>query len=766
MVPDQLFMDGPNMYCEEGSQASVDIVESSSGMKEMNGQSIDLGRESSFDVEVGAPVQGVDVTAATTVGNTMMVGASRQEKEYQKSAKSGRSRVAFASVTAKVYTAALRDDSSLTGMFKDGIHEVEKYILLHIAAKAALTSANTTGATMGELDLPVGARSAATNSSIAFEQSARTELESELRMFTLKFGTDFITHSTLGGKVSQTTGTKSSKESNEDNEALTTNARANMAYVFYKANTQKTSMLNTLQKTDEETSSETFKEIFEGGIPSEDWHEWCRSTASAPVPVEYLTKEIADLVAVTMGKPLVAARLKAFLGERRLKMEACEAQGQGLTYDAQSGECKLGTEGLGCNSGQFTDTLKRDEYEGRVEMEKTAAGRTEYEKCFAVPTPSSCKRVALKDETYCRACPRGKYLGAGGNDICKSCAPGTFAETEGMSQCQTCPKGTDSNEEAQSCSFKKGDFWLTTVTNDGWEDQPGDADRKDRQICSMGQGSLEDGDGDIKEISGGNGWAYCDAKNTQHTVTLTHREGSEDDEYLIKMEDKGQTLSLTSEGDNDLGYGKYWAYFGTEAQYWKLVPAIPSGDIKMRQYFFLESTTYPGSYLGAADYDDGDSTRVCSKDTNCPWIVGGDRTHSGTCSYDRTPTGMCGGTLSCRGGAEEKMMMQKPQEDCANWMWKLESLSPAPPTRQPTDYDPEAPTAVPTTAPTLSCPSRNTGGTCGWWSSCDDSRGAKCDNDICICKPNQCAHDGSCIPLANYQRGVFRKTSQSSGIFG
>jgi len=294
-----------------------------------------------------------------------------------------------------------------------------------------------------------------------------------------------------------------------------------------------------------------------------------------------------------------------------------------------------------------------------------------------------------------------------------------------------------------------------TVTNDGWEDSPGDSDRNDRQACSMGQGSPEDGDGDIKDgtVVGGNAWAYCDAKDMNHKVTLEHREGSSGDEYIISQKNPSQTLSLTKEGDNALGYGKYWAYFGTEPQYWKVVPANVPGN---SEYVFLESTTYSGSYLGAADYDDGDSTRVCSKDTNCPWIVGGDRTHSAKCRYDR----------SAVNSQRKGIMMQKEQEDCANWMWKLKSLSPPAPTPQPSSNDPEAPTAPPTTAPTLSCPSRNTGGTCGFWSSCDNSRNSMCKNGMCMCKPDQCAHDGSCVPLANYERGVYRKASFYAGIFG
>jgi hypothetical protein len=745
MVPDQLFVEGPSPYCEEGSQSTVEIVESQEGLKEMNGQSIDMGREAQFDVSVEAEKGPVSAGASTTIGQTMMIGASRQEKEYTKSAKSGNTRSAFASITSRAFRVAIRDETSLSGLFRDAVGVVEKRVVSHVAAEAAVKAANETGATKGELDHPAWTRSVAMNGTIANEEKAREELEHELRMFTLQFGTDFITHADMGGKVTQTTSTKSTKESSVDNEALKTNARMNMNYIFYKANAQKTKMLNNLQETAQEQHSETFKEMFEGGIPSSDWHEWCSSTTRAPVPVSFITRKISDLVGVSMGKPLVAERLSAFIGRMVLKMEECEQFGQGLEYDKQTGKCKLANTNARCAAGQYKETLEVDEYQDKIKLMKTEKGRKEYEKCET--GEKKCHKVGTAGEKICRSCPRGKHLGAGGGDVCKSCKPGTFAENEGMSQCQECPAGRSSNAESQTCPFKKGEYYLQSVTNDGWEDYPGHGDRNYRQACSLGQADSQDGQDDIRdgEIKGGQGWAYCDAKDVHHKVTLTHQEGQPDEIYQISGSTNGNYLGATDEGSTAVfggvssTYGRYWAYFGSQSSYWRLKPAAKKG------YYYIESTQYNGEYLGVADYDDGDSTRVCSERTNCPWIVVGDRSHSGKCSAFR----------HLKDASRKGMFQQQEQTGCANWVWKLKSLSPPAPTAAPTEYDANAPTPPPTKAPTFDCETRNTRGTCGFWAGCHSSRGATCSDGKCVCRQDQCAHDGKCVPLSQYQAGHY-----------
>jgi hypothetical protein len=596
------------------------------------------------------------------------------------------------------------------------------------------------------------------NQSVTHEEDTREALEQEMRMFTLKFGTDFVTHSKLGGKVTQTKSTKSTKDSSVDNEALTKSARASFQMVFYKANAQKSTMMESQQKIDTEEESETFKEVFEGGLPNEDWHEWCKSTQLAPVPVEFITREIADLVSISMKKPDVGERLAAFIGRMISKMEECEKFGQGLEYDKQSGQCKLGNDANNCHSGQFKEDLEEDEYitadrRSKSELQATAAGRTEYEKC-KLPG-SKCTVVGKKGSKICRNCPRGKHLAAGGSTACKSCKPGKFAENEGMAQCQECPAGTDSNAEAQTCPFKKGDYYMQTVTNDGWEDTPGNSDRRDyMQPASLGQADKSIGDADMKngDIPGGMGWAYADAKDMNHKVTLKHEEGTSSENYQISGSTANNYLGLTKEGDSNLfggmtsSYGQYWAFFGTEPHYWKLVPARTGTD---KDYFFLESTKHSGVYLGAADYDDGDNGRVCSKKTNCPWVIGGDRTHHGKCPAARS-------IVDAAMKANSKgMKIQKEQTGCANWLWKMKSLSPAAPTSAPTEYNPDSPTSPPSPAPTISCDSRNTRGTCGFWSGCDSSRGATCNNNLCVCNSNQCAHDGACVDLSKYQAGEY-----------
>lgn len=759
MVPDQLFVEGPSPYCEEGSQATVEVIESKQGLAEMNGQTIDAGYDQQIDVAVKAEEGIASVGAKTTIGNTMMIGASRQAKEYSKSAKKGNTRSAFSSITSKVFSHVIRDDTSLSGMFKDAVTELGTKILSHTSAEAIMKLSNETGATKGELDHPLWNRSAAMNDTVQREAITRNNLEQELRMFTLQYGTDYVTHADMGGKVSQTISTKSSAVSSVDNEALTKSARVNFQMVFYKASAQKSTMMEQQQKITQEEETETFKEVFEGGLPNADWHEWCKSTVSAPVPIQYITRDIADLVSVTMSKPYVGERLAAFIGRMISKMQECEEYGQGLEYDKQSGLCKLGNNANDCNAGQFKEELEEDEFVNKNGMQKTAEGREAYEKCK--DPGSKCTKVGEKGDKICRNCPRGKHLAAGGSTTCKPCMPGTFAENEGTIACQECPMGRDSNTEAQTCAFQKGDYYMQTVTNDGWEDSPGDSDRRNyMQPASLGQAATGIGDDDLTngDVPGGQGWAYADAKDMNHKVTLKHLEGSDAEIYQITGNKMGNFLGLTNEGtwawgSFDSTYGKFWAYFGSSPQYWKLVRA--SSDTRYKDYFFLESTKYSGVYLGAADFDDGTSSRVCSKETNCPWVVGGDRTHSGKCAAGRSLVD------PASKAASKGMKMQKEQTGCANWVWKLKSLNPAAPTPAPTEYDASAPTPPPTkappptNAPTLSCDNRNTRGTCGFWAGCDESRGASCSNDICICSDLECAHDGKCVPLSLWEKGYY-----------
>jgi len=684
-----------------------------------------------------------------------MVGASRQANEYSKSAKKGNTRSAFASITSNVFTFALRDDTSLGGMFRDAVKLLHIKVLDHTSAQAIVKKANEVGATKGELDHPVWTRSNAMNETVKREEFTREELEQEMRMFTLQYGTDFVTHATMGGKVTQTISTKSNVDSSVDNEALTKSARASFQMVFYKANAQKSTMMETNQKTATEEQTETFKEVFEGGIPNEDWHAWCRSTMSAPVPVEYITREIADLVSITMSKPDVGERLAAFIGRMISKMEECEQFGQGLEYDKQSGQCKLGNDANNCHSGQFKEDLEEDEYitadkRAKSVLMASKKGRVEYEQC-SLPG-SKCIKVGSKGEKICRNCPRGKHLAAGGSTTCKACKSGTFAENEGMAQCQECPMGRDSNAEAQACPFMKGEFYMQTVTNDGWEDGAGHSDRKNyMQPASLGQAERSIGDADIKDgaVKGGEGWAYADAKDMNHKVTLKHEEGTNSETYQISGSTANNYLGLTTEGDGWNGisstFGEYWAYFGQDPQYWKLIAT------SKKDYFYLESSKHSGVYLGAADYDDGDDSRVCGKETNCPWVVGGDRTHDNKCPSPRTIVD----ASSLMKANSKGMSIEQEKQGCANWLWKMKSLSPAAPTRQPTAYDADAPTPPPTSGPTLQCTSRNTRGTCSFWAGCDGSRKSQCVDGLCVCNEFECAHDGKCVDLGHFQTGLF-----------
>merc|ERR1712160_52553 len=98
--------------------------------------------------------------------NKMMVGASRQANEYSKSAKKGNTRSAFASITSNVFTFALRDDTSLGGMFRDAVKLLHIKVLDHTSAQAIMKRANEIGLTKGELDHPVWTRSNAMNETV------------------------------------------------------------------------------------------------------------------------------------------------------------------------------------------------------------------------------------------------------------------------------------------------------------------------------------------------------------------------------------------------------------------------------------------------------------------------------------------------------------------------------------------------------------------------------------------------------------------------
>merc|ERR1712086_637185 len=118
----------------------------------------------------------------------------------------------------------------------------------------------------------------------------------------------------------------------------------------------------------------------------------------------------------------------------------------------------------------------------------------------------------------------------------------------------------------------------------------------------------------------------------------------------------------------------------------------------------------------------GDS-RVCGKETNCPWVVGGDRTHDNKCPSPRTIVD----ASSLMKANSKGMSIEQEKKGCANWLWKMKSQ-----------------------APTLECTGRNTRGTCSFWAGCDGSRKSQCVDGLCVCKKTECAHDGTCVDLKKY----------------
>jgi len=56
-----------------------------------------------------------------------------------------------------------------------------------------------------------------------------------------------------------------------------------------------------------------------------------------------------------------------------------------------------------------------------------------------------------------------------------------------------------------------------------------------------------------------------------------------------------------------------------------------------------------------------------------------------------------------------------------------------------------------TASPSNQC-SKNTGGTCRGWSSCDSSRKASCVNGKCVCGAGKCAIGGKCVSMTGAPR--------------
>merc|ERR1712086_952935 len=77
------------------------------------------------------------------------------------------------------------------------------------------------------------------------------------------------------------------------------------------------------------------------------------------------------------------------------------------------------------------------------------------------------------------------------------------------------------------------------------------------------------------------GWAYADARDMNHKVTWEHEEGTNSETYQISGSTANNYLGLTTEGDSGYfsgissTFGEYWAYFGQDPQYWKLIATSP-----------------------------------------------------------------------------------------------------------------------------------------------------------------------------------------------
>jgi len=535
MVPDQMYMIRHGPQCESASSSKVTVVSSSSEMEKYEDSSFSAGFDQ--EVDVGASAGGVE--ASTTLQTKMMTGSSESSKDYNAAAKSGADMSAFATITSLDYDVFVKDTTSMSSEFTA---EIEK---------------------------------------LAVDDS-----DASMRQFFSLFGTDYLYAAKLGGKVTQQTSAKEDSSSSTQKADLAESSSTSFAFNFMSLDTSSSKAQSDTVAKGKTEGFTTHKARFEGGEPSEDWMEWCQSTAEHPSLVSFQTRSISSLVAST--NPGLAAKLEEFLVGRLARMESCQGNNSGMKYDTETGECIVGecaagsyqvscgqnaedkiessVAGVGgwggtctCPSGETYQVGDNEDSCGSLACVNGVSGKCGSDNPGGANVRVTCMKEAeaakqaactiSEAATACHVCEAGKFQPMN-EQRCDDCPVGTYADETGTAmQCKSCPDGKISDVGAASCDHLEGSFYITN--DDG---------------CSLREG--EKGGGDKGLPDNGKAWAVFDCDNSRNTIQIEHQGGND---YFLK---DGTTYLGDADaedgkgtGDNAHCYnGGTWGYFGTKAK--------------------------------------------------------------------------------------------------------------------------------------------------------------------------------------------------------
>jgi len=465
-VPDQLYMSGPSAYCESAASAQVKIVSSSQEMGKMESDSVSGGYDR--EIDVSAEAQGV--SASTTLKTQMEMGSSTSSGEYEKAASAGETRSAFATIIARNYDAFITDTTSFSPEFDE-----------------------------------------------EYEKLTKDSSDAALRSFVNRFGTDYLRSAKLGGKVSQQTSAQAESQSSISNSELSKQSSTSFQHNFVKLGTDESKSQESTTQTSSATQTTTHKARFEGGLPSNDWMEWCQSTAKHPYPISFQTFGIAGLIEEHKKNSALARKMEAFLRQRESKRAECAKDNSGMVLDKATGECVAAP----CAAGSESVSCKNE---------------------------PGCDKKTNPEQKKCKQCDKGKYQPMGEN-TCTDCPKGKYSDVLGMANmCKACPSGTTSDAGEQSCPYLTGQFQMsaayTSLFPNGASIRPADSGSR----------------GDNSYPSDGVKWAVLDMNTPANKVTLEHLSG---DEYYVKA--GGMYLGFTQEGDDEhCSGGLGWGYFAMQ----------------------------------------------------------------------------------------------------------------------------------------------------------------------------------------------------------
>ena len=343
MIADQLYYDGPQMRCEQNREADSETITSSEEMTESEQSSFKGGYEMEADVSAADPSG--SATVSTSVRNAMMVGTSNESKDYKKAASKGYTRSVFSTITSKVWTGYLVDDSAVSMEFKEAVERIQN----HMSA----------------------------------EPDNESKLNLLLGQLMFNFGTDYMVSADFGGKIVKQTSAQTEDKNSISTQAMKNENSVSMQVIFDKLDASSKSSTKAETTTGSSKGLESSTAKFYGGIPSTSYEEWCDSTRQNPWPLHYMTREITYILENHLDAKELAQVFGKFIYTRAAQRESCEAAGAGLVYNGRNGKCEMPPMGATCPSGQVKHKAKTDftyngqfmYHKGQMICEKCAAGK-------------------------------------------------------------------------------------------------------------------------------------------------------------------------------------------------------------------------------------------------------------------------------------------------------------------------------------------------------------------------------------------------------